>query len=189
MKSLSDKVVRPGVFLITGVMASGKSTVAQLLAERFERGVHVRGDIFRRMIVSGREEMLPTPSQEAERQLLLRHRLTAAVADTYHASGFTVVAQDIIIGPLLTEVIHMIRSRPLYVVVLCPSIERIAQREADRQKKGYGVWSIEELDRQLRLETERVGLWLDTSDQTPQQTVETILSRAPVEAQIVERQS
>ena len=45
------------IYLITGVMASGKSTVAQLLAERLPRAVHLRGDVFRRMIVSGREEM------------------------------------------------------------------------------------------------------------------------------------
>ena len=29
------------LFLITGVMASGKSTVAQLLAERLEKSVHL----------------------------------------------------------------------------------------------------------------------------------------------------
>ena len=40
-----------GIFIITGIMASGKSTVAQLLAERFQRGVHVHGDIYRKMIV------------------------------------------------------------------------------------------------------------------------------------------
>ena len=44
----------PPVYLITGMMASGKSTVAQALAERLPRSVHVRGDLFRRMIVSGR---------------------------------------------------------------------------------------------------------------------------------------
>lgn len=44
----------PGVVLVTGVMASGKSTVAQALAERLPRAAHVRGDLFRRMIVSPR---------------------------------------------------------------------------------------------------------------------------------------
>ena len=41
------------IFLITGLMASGKSTVAQVLAERLPRSVHLRGDAFRRMIVNG----------------------------------------------------------------------------------------------------------------------------------------
>ncbi|MEV7239624.1 AAA family ATPase, partial [Streptomyces sp. NPDC051020] len=55
----------PAVVLITGVMASGKSTVAQALAERLSRAVHVRGDVFRRMVVSGRAEMVPGAYEEA----------------------------------------------------------------------------------------------------------------------------
>lgn len=47
------------VFLVTGIQAAGKSTVAQALAERLDRPVHVRGDIFRRMVVNGRAEMGP----------------------------------------------------------------------------------------------------------------------------------
>src|SRR4051794_19528143 len=54
-----------GVVLITGISAAGKSTVAELLAQRFERGVHVKGDVFRRMVVSGREPMTADPSDEA----------------------------------------------------------------------------------------------------------------------------
>ncbi len=40
--------IEKSTVLITGVMASGKSTVAQLLAERLEKSVHLRGDIFRK---------------------------------------------------------------------------------------------------------------------------------------------
>ena len=57
--ALTDE--RP-VVLVTGVPASGKSTVADLLARRFTRGVHVKGDVFRRMVVAGRQEMTAPPS-------------------------------------------------------------------------------------------------------------------------------
>jgi len=56
----------PRIILVTGIMASGKSTVAQLLAEQFERSVHLRGDLFRKMIVNGRREMQPDGEEEAE---------------------------------------------------------------------------------------------------------------------------
>lgn len=69
------------VVLITGISAAGKSTVADLLARRFDRGVHVKGDVFRRMIVAGRHEMTVSPSGAAWSQLHLRYRLGAMTAD------------------------------------------------------------------------------------------------------------
>jgi predicted kinase len=83
------------VIVVTGIQAAGKSTVAQALAERLERSVHLRGDVFRRMVVSGRAEMGPAdPPAQATAQLLLRYRLAAMAADLYAGAGFTVVLQD-----------------------------------------------------------------------------------------------
>jgi cytidylate kinase len=69
-----------GVYLITGPMAAGKSTVGRLLAECFERGVYLEGDFFRRSIVSARAEMTTGAAPDALEQLRLRYRLTAATA-------------------------------------------------------------------------------------------------------------
>ncbi|MGP4017393.1 AAA family ATPase [Saccharopolyspora sp. 5N708] len=170
------------ILLITGVQAAGKSTIAQGVAERLPRSVHLRGDVFRRMVVGGREEMSAAPTEEALRQLRLRYRLTAQTADAYFAEGFTVIAQDVVLGEHLTELTGHIRSRPLLVVVLAPAPEAIAAREAGRGKTAYDEWAIAELDEVLRKETPRLGLWLDTSEQTPEQTVDEILRRAWPEA-------
>jgi chloramphenicol 3-O-phosphotransferase len=175
-----------GIILITGIMAAGKSTVAQALAERLPRSVHLRGDVFRRMIVNGRAEVSPGAEDEAMEQLRLRYRLAAAAADLYCAAGFTVVYQDVILGPMLGEVARLLDAWPLRVVVLSPSPHVVAEREAARAKRGYGDWAVADLDRVLRLETPWLGLWLDTSALTPAKTVDTILARldlAIVEAQ------
>ena len=172
------------VVLVTGIQAAGKSTVAQLLAERLPRTVHLRGDAFRRMVVSGRADMTPDPSEEAVRQLRLRHHLTAMVADEYFRAGFTVVAQDVVLGEHLAELVRSIRARPLLVVVLAPRVAAVAAREAARGKTAYDEWTVTQLDRGLREETPRIGLWLDTSDQTPEQTVTEILTRAWSEARV-----
>lgn len=164
------------VFLITGPSASGKSTVARLLAERFARGVHLEGDFFRRSIVSGRHELTPDPAPEALRQLRLRYRLAAAAADAYFEQGFTVVVEDVIAGPMLAECTALIRSKPLHMVVLLPSVETIAAREAARETKGYANWSIEQLYDAFVNDTPRRGLWLDNSDQAPERTVAEILA-------------
>lgn len=179
---------RPAVILITGIMAAGKSTVAQALAERLPRSVHVRGDLFRRMIVSGRAEMNFELSDEARQQLQLRYRIAASVAAMYLDHGFNVVYQDIIIGPDLAEVVRWYAQYPLYVVVLCPSASIAAERDAARSKTGYHHDAMaDDFDRVLRTQTPRLGLWLDTSQLTPQETVEEILAR--LEEAEISRQS
>ena len=174
--SLLDQRV---VVFITGISAAGKSTVADLLATRFEKGVHVKGDVFRRMVVSGREEMTVTPTPAALRQLSLRYKLGASTADAYFQHGFSVVVQDVVLGPDLENYARSIRSRPLVVVVLAPRPDVVKQREIGREKKAYtdGHHTIDQLCSVLRHETPRVGLWLDTSKQTPEETVDEIIRR------------
>ena len=49
-----------------------------------------------------------------------------------------------------------------------------------RVKKGYtGNWEVRDLDRSFRSETPHIGLWLDSSQQTPEETVEAIIARLP----------
>jgi chloramphenicol 3-O-phosphotransferase len=182
---------RVPVIVVTGIQAAGKSTVAQALAERLERSVHLRGDLFRRMIINGRAEMGPaSPPAEAIRQLRLRYQLAAAAADGYAGAGFTVVLQDIILGPHLTEMVAAIRARPLYVVVLAPRAEVVQAREdARRQARGKvaykpGDESAAELDAHFRRETPRIGLWLDSSDQSPSQTADEVLARVWAEGEV-----
>jgi cytidylate kinase len=166
------------VLLITGIQAAGKSTVAQLVAEQLPKSVHLRGDLFRRMVVGGRADMTPDPSPEALRQLRLRHRLTAEVADRYFEAGFTVVAQDILLGSHLAEMAETIRSRPLLVVVLIPDPDEVVARETGRTKNAYREYSVADLDGGLRRDTPRIGLWLDSTYQTPEETAAEILRRA-----------
>ncbi|MBR8641927.1 AAA family ATPase [Streptomyces tuirus] len=166
-----------GVVLVTGVMAAGKSTVAQALARALPKAAHVRGDAFRRMIVSGREEYVPGADGEARAQLLLRYRLSAATADAYAEAGFTAVVQDVVLGEDLRTYAGLVRTRPLHVIVLAPSPEAVTAREEARAKTGYGgAWTVGALDEALRTRTPRIGLWLDTSELTVGQTVEQILA-------------
>jgi hypothetical protein len=164
-------------YVVTGVMAAGKSTVAELLARRSERGVHVRGDVFRKMIVRGRDPITPELGEEALRQLDLRQRIAAGVANDYWREDFTVVLQDIYAGAALSNVVGRLEISPLYVVVLHPRADVVALREAQREKTGYGTWDVGEFCASFEAETPRIGLWLDTSELSPDETVDEIMRR------------
>ncbi len=184
----------PSFFLITGIMAAGKSSVAQALAERLPKSVHLRGDVFRKMIVGGQAEITSLElSKEAEAQLRLRYQLAVSTARQYWAAGFSVVYQDIIVGESLLEIVTTLNVSPLYVVVLCPNAEVVTVRAAARSKSGYTPdLTPTTFDLALRRDTPRLGLWLDTSALSVEATVDAILggleqARIPTESQTKRR--
>lgn len=81
-----------------------------------------------------------------------------------------------VLGRELTPYVGLVRTRPLYVVVLAPSPEAVATRQAGRARTGYGAWTVEDLDGALRSDTPRLGLWLDSSELTVGETVDAILA-------------
>jgi len=174
--------VQRAIYVITGVMASGKSTVAEALAKRLDKCVHLRGDLFRRMIVTGREEMRENPSKEALTQLDMRYSIAAMVAIEYYKHGFNVVVQDNYLGKKLLFFAELLKPYPTFVIVLNPDIRSIAQRERERAKQGYVGFTVESLYQAFIEETPRIGLWLDTTHMSVGDTVDEILRRADREA-------
>ena len=166
------------LIVISGVSAAGKSTVARLLAQRFERGVCVPGDAIRAMIASRCIDMRPGAEQEALRQLALRYAGALSVARVFLAGGFDVVVEDVIIGPILHEFLTLVPVPEFHLVFLDPDAAAIRQRELERDRIAYGPgrWSDDGLQTVLRAETDRLGLWLDTTGQSAAETVESILS-------------
>lgn len=170
------------IYVITGVMASGKSTVAEALARNLEKCVHLRGDVFRKMIVTGREDMCECPSKEALHQLDMRYSITAKAAMEYYDNGFSVVVQDNFIGEKLLYFIEFLKQYPIYVIVLNPDIKSIEQREQKRGKRGYVGFTVESLHNIFIKEMPKIGLWLDTTNMSVEETVIEILTRADNEA-------
>jgi hypothetical protein len=112
----------------------------------------------------------------------LRYHLSAQAAHEYCRAGFTTVVQDNIFGDDVPTWLKDANVQPSHLVVLRPSVSVVKQRDQMRQravgKVAYrpGRVSIEQLD-EILATTPRIGLWLDTSNQTPAETLNEIMSR------------
>lgn len=171
-------MTRVALFVISGVSAAGKSTVARLLAGRFAQSVCVAGDAVQPMVVSGRRDMRPGAGEAELRQLVLRYAAALAVASVYMKDGFDAVVEDVIIGPVLRDFLELVPVPEFHLIFLDPDAAAIQRRERDRNGTTYrpGRWSVGGLQALLRTETDRIGLWLDSTLLSPEQTVETILT-------------
>lgn len=175
----------PAVVIVTGIQAASKSTIGHLLAERLARGAFVDGDALSRMVVSGRAGMTPDAADEAISQLHLRYEHAALLAESFHAAGFTAVWADNIYGEDLARQVARVCANPLIVVVLTPSDEAVVAREVGRGTGAYSDWmggrdlqaAVADFQGYLAA-TPRLGLWLDTSQLSPDATVEAILAQA-----------
>jgi AAA domain len=164
------------LFVISGVPASGKSTVSRLLASRLDRAVCVPGDTIREMVISGRADMRPDAGEAELGQLLLRYQGALAVAAVYLAAGFDAIVEDVIIGPMLPRFLELVPVPEIHLVFLDPGAKAVADRDRGRSKTGYGgPWNIGTLRDVLRTETERLGLWLDSTELSAEQTADRIL--------------
>ena len=176
LRSLSSH--QPALIMVTGIMAAGKSTIARLLAQRFARGVHIEADVLQQMIVSG-GVWVSQPGEldgEAAQQLRLRLKNMCLLGRSFFEAGFTVVLDDIIVGGRWRHLQEELHGLPFSLVVLAPHVDVVVQqRDMNRSKDPQGHAWATYLDQALRTTMAGIGFWIDTSEQTPEETVEQIL--------------
>ena len=173
--------MQPAVLVISGIPGAGKSTIAAIVARRLERSAHIEAEVLQRFVVGGALWPDGEPRAEAMRQLRLRGRNVALLADSFFEAGITPIVDDVVIGSRFDELRADVRSRPLLFVLLTPSLEAVRERNRQRPNKDvFEAWR--HLDAVARSETKRLGLWLDTSKQTAEESADEILRRAWSEA-------
>ena len=163
-------------YLLTGVPGAGKSTVARLLALHFDRAAHIDIDlVFHHFTVSGLAEP-STPGAETAAQAELAAANAGAMARNYLAAGYVCVLE----GALarrgeIRACQQALAPYPLHLIVLAPPPGVSEQRDAQRSGKHVAGY-FRHLGPLLASELAGTGLWLDTSQQTPLDTVRMILT-------------
>ena len=175
----------PPIFVLSGQLAAGKSTLAVAVARRFPLGVHIDVDGVREMVVSGLASPLEW-TDETTRQFGLAIEASVALAAVYHRAGFAVVMEG---GLDVTDVHRAFEAAGLSSgctgVVLVPRLEVALERNHARTHKGFDTTVLdpvtEAIDADLRTGELPTG-WhrLDNSDEPVESTVQRILGLAPL---------
>ncbi len=169
------------IFLIMGTPASGKSSVAKALMQRFEQGVHIPVDNLRQMVVSGLSDMgFEVPPATLE-QLRLARETASSMARIYSDNEFTVAIDDFWYSDKPDEVYAQKIGQRITRVLLLPNLEMTVQRLYSRNSdEGSFKQILEQAIRQLHTEIEAHPktnwLVIDSSDLSIEETVDKILA-------------
>ena len=169
------------IFVITGQLSAGKSTVARALLDRFAFGYHIDVDGIREMVTSGLSSPLEW-TEETSRQFALAIRASAALARVYADAGFAVAIEGGIDPELAESALeeHGLRER-MIGVVLHPRLDVALDRNRSRQTKAFDTSVLEDamrlIDADVARDAARPGWYaVDNSDESVESTVDRVLS-------------
>ena len=122
------------LLLVTGPPGAGKSTVAEVLAQRFYPSVLVSGDAFFSFLRRGAVAPWLTAAREQNHVVTC----SAAVATGRYVDGGYTAIYDGIVGPWYLDAFAGATGLPgLHYVVLLPSADRCLARVAGRLGHGF----------------------------------------------------
>jgi hypothetical protein len=173
MIALGDDASMVGdVFVVTGPPASGKTTLARMLAERRDRSVHLHADDFWHFVVGGYVDPWLSEAQEQNGTVM---RAVCGAASDFASGGYAVVL-DGVLGPwLLSTLKHRCPPTTFTVdyLILLPPLQDVLQKLKGRVGDGFtsetaAAKMYREFERSLAGFERHV---MNTAGMTPKETV------------------
>lgn len=163
------------VVILSGPSGAGKSSVAEALAQRYDRTVHLETDLLFRAIRMG---FIHPMRPESDRQNRMIARAAARAASAFALDLFAVFI-DGVIGPHLLPIYVdelKVAAVPVHFVLLLPSVEesvrRVAPRTADRRMIEA---EHRELHRQFADRGEFAGCVIENTAMTAEETADVVM--------------
>jgi chloramphenicol 3-O-phosphotransferase len=162
----------PDILILTGPPGAGKSTVAEALADRYDRVAHIKVDDLRHMITPTGYVPPTRPGPAWERQNRLAVRNACALARNFIGERIGVMIDDVIIGAEdLAGYVEELKpcAVPVHFVRLMPTLAECERRDRARGARRVAPGRVAAVYREMEAAGAFAGVTIDSTKLSAQE--------------------